>query len=501
MLSYAILQAVNMLVGLFLPRLYLSVYGSEINGIISTINSFITYFSYLEAGLGVTLIHSLFKPLADDDADATNGILSYSKKQYQKISYIYFVLVVALSLVFPFIRIANDIGRLEFALLVLVIGIYGAFDFYSMAKYRVLLTADRKEYVISYAMILAQILRFVFVWLLLKFELSVVLVKTVPIFTLFVRSLILRIYVRKKYPKFSFSAAVPQKLSASKHRWDALLLQISISTSMALPTIIVSQLLGYKDANVFAVYSLVISAMISIVSALSSGVSPMLGRRIAQGRSINALYNVYDHIVALVLSAVFSVTVVMILPFVSLYTSVVDDVNYLIPSYAMLFAVWGALYSYRIPITAVTNAAGIYRQNRSHNIINLVIQVVLGVVAAIFWGVNGILIVMIISALHRNIAITLVNSKELLHNGLWKCIMRQALMTVIIVGGFFGFRHFAALAAVSVGAWIKYAVLTALIAVPTSVIIVSLSDLGATKQIIAFARGKLRGKTTDTDII
>lgn len=64
MMSYAVLQIVNMMVGLFLPRLYLAVYGSEINGVVSTVNSFISYFSYLEAGLGLTLIHSLFKPLA-----------------------------------------------------------------------------------------------------------------------------------------------------------------------------------------------------------------------------------------------------------------------------------------------------------------------------------------------------------------------------------------------------------------------------------------------------
>ena len=62
MMSYAALQIVNMMVGLFLPRLYLAVYGSEINGVVSAVNSFISYFSYLEAGLGLTMIHSLFKP-------------------------------------------------------------------------------------------------------------------------------------------------------------------------------------------------------------------------------------------------------------------------------------------------------------------------------------------------------------------------------------------------------------------------------------------------------
>ena len=275
-----------------------SVYGSEVNGIISTINSFTTYFAYLEAGLGLTLIHSLFKPLAENDIDSTNGILTYSKKQYQKISYLYFLLVVILSLVFPFLKIANDIGTVEFIFLVFVIGLYGALDFYSMAKYRVLLTADKKEYIISNAMILAQVLRFVFVWLLLKFNISVVFVKIVPILTLLVRTVILKVYVTKKYPDYSFSSIQKMQISASKDRWDALLLQISISTSVSLPTIIVSQTLGYKEANVFAVYSLVISAIIAIISALSSGVAPMLGRSIAQGKDIRKTYAMYDFFVS-----------------------------------------------------------------------------------------------------------------------------------------------------------------------------------------------------------
>lgn len=491
MLSYAILQVVNMLVGLFLPRLYLAVYGSEINGIISTINGFTTYFAYLEAGLGITLIHSLFKPLADGDAGSTNSILLYSKKQYQKISYIYFALVVALSLIFPLARIANDIGKVEFALLVFVIGAYGALDFYSMAKYRVLLTADRKEYVISYAMILAQLMRFVFVWALLRFELSVVLVKIVPILTLFIRTVILKIYVRKKYPELSFSASVPQEISASKHRWDALLLQISISTSVALPTIIISQFLGYTEANVFAVYSLVINAMISGVSAMSSGVSPMLGRRLAQGKSIKELYNVYDHIVTLVLSIAFSVTAVMILPFVSLYTNVVSDANYLQPSYAILFAIWGALYSYRIPVTAVMNAAGIYRQGRVHNIINLAIQVVAGILAALWFGVDGLLVVMIISAIQRNVSLTSVNGKELLHNGIGKCLLRQLLMIVIVSGSFFAMSYVRDVAAASVGAWVVSAVAVSLICGCACVVLVLLSDIGATRKMLGFAKNKL----------
>lgn len=493
MVSYAILQIVNVLVGLVLPRLYLAVYKSEINGIISTIGSFTTYFSYLEAGLGLTLIHSLFKPLAENDVEATNGILSYSKKQYQKISYIYFVLVVILSLTFPFFKETDALKKFEFITLVFVLGICGALDFYSMAKYRVLLTADRKEYVISNAMTVAQLLRFIVVWFLLKLDISVVIVKVVPIFTLLIRSVILRIYVTKKYPKLSFSAPMSTEISKAKDRWDALLLQISISTSVSLPTIIVSQVLGYKEANVFAVYSLVISAMIAIISALSSGVAPMLGRSIAQGKEINKTYDVYAFVVSFVITVAFSITAVMLIPFVSIYTNVVEDVNYIKPIYAVLFCVWAAVYSYRIPVTAVINAAGIYRPNRVHNAVNLVLQIVGGIVAALIWGIPGLLVVMIIAALQRNISLSIVNSQQLLHGGVVKFIIRQAVMIALVLASFaIAYAPIANLVN-GVGDWLKFAVIVSVCELLVCGAVFALMDIKAVKNIVALLKNRKNG--------
>lgn len=441
MASYAVLQIVNMLVGLFLPRLYLAVYGSEVNGIISTANSFISYFSYLEAGIGLTLIHSLFKPLAENNVEQTNGILSYSQKQYRHISGIYFVLVVALSLLFPLVSPSDVLSRWEFASLVFVIGAYGALDFFTMAKYRVLLTADRKEYVVSNAFIIAQLLRFCFVWLLLQFNISVVLVKIVPILTLLVRSMILRIYIKRNYSDVDYTAPPTHDLSVTNDRWDALLLQISINTSVSLPTIIISQVLGFKEANVYAVYSMIASAMISIVSALSSGVAPKMGQNLSRGEDVRESYRIYDFAVSLIISIVFSTMAVMTIPFVKLYTNVVDDVNYIYPLYAVLISIWAALYSCRIPMTAIINAAGIYRENRASNIVNLALQVVAGIVGALFWGISGVLIVMILASIQRNIWFAFVNSKCLLHNGVKSTTIYQcAVILLIAANGWFAKR-------------------------------------------------------------
>lgn len=493
MATYALLQIVNVLVGIVLPRLYLEAYGSEVNGIVSTINSFTSYFTYLEAGLGLTLIHALFKPLAEDDTGKLNSILSFSKKQYQNISFIYFALVIGLSIAFPFFQTARDIGRLEFMALVFVLGLYGACDFFTMAKYRVLLTADRKEYVISNAMILAQLLRFVFTWLLLRFDLSIVLVKTVPVFTLIIRSIILKIYVKKRYPRARFSEPYTTDVVSTSKRWDALLLQIAISTSVSLPAIIISQTLGYKEANVYAVYSLVISAMISIVSALSSGVSPMLGRSIALGEKINDTYRIYEHIVTYVITVVFAVTAVMLLPFVRLYTNVVNDINYIHPVYAVLISVWAALYSYRIPLTAVINAAVIYRENRVNNIINLLIQFAIGIPMTIWLGIPGLLITMIIASLQRNIWFDVANNRKLLHNSVFRCLVSQAAMTVMIAGSYF-VSTFWDMSQIGALEWVLMAIAVAVIEAVICLIVFSLINLQTTRQLFALVKNKLKNR-------
>ena len=365
MVTYLVSQGVHMLIAVVLPRMLLATYGAEINGVMSTVNSFVSYFHYLEAGLGLTLIHALFKPLADRDTEATNRILSFSKDQYHKISYIYFFLVTSLAFLFPLFNKSDALSTLELVSLVFVIGVSGALDFYTMSRYRVLLTADRKEYVLSSVVIMSQGIRFLLVWALLHFRLSIVVIKLIPIMTLLFRTAALRLYIKKHYPNVSYSESYPPNVVETSKRWDAMVMQISISTSVALPMILVSQTQGYVEANVYSIYNLVAGTVISIVSALSSGIAPLFGRILATGGDIKKYYGIYEFVVACILTVFFSVCAVMMLPFVKLYTNVVADVNYIRPSYAVLVSLWAALHTFRMPLTAMINAAALIRKTES----------------------------------------------------------------------------------------------------------------------------------------
>ena len=50
-MSAVILQIVNMVVNLILPKVMITVYGSSVNGLVTSVRQFISYFNLVEAGL------------------------------------------------------------------------------------------------------------------------------------------------------------------------------------------------------------------------------------------------------------------------------------------------------------------------------------------------------------------------------------------------------------------------------------------------------------------
>ena len=70
-----LLEIITMISGLILPRLIIRIYGSEVNGLISSITSFIGYITLLQSGVGTVAKAALYKPLADKDHDKLLGMI------------------------------------------------------------------------------------------------------------------------------------------------------------------------------------------------------------------------------------------------------------------------------------------------------------------------------------------------------------------------------------------------------------------------------------------
>lgn len=65
----------------------------------------------------------------------------------------------------------------------------------------------------------------------------------------------------------------------------------------------------------------------------------------------------------------------------------------------------------------------------------------LGIAGALIAGIGGVLLVMIIASIQRNICFAAVNSRKILHNGVRFTVTYQILMlAVVCFGGFIGYK-------------------------------------------------------------
>ena len=72
-------QAVVIVMGLLIPKLYLESFGSKVNGLVSTVKQVFSYFILLEAGVGLATQQALYKPVALSDRTSINAILAATR--------------------------------------------------------------------------------------------------------------------------------------------------------------------------------------------------------------------------------------------------------------------------------------------------------------------------------------------------------------------------------------------------------------------------------------
>ena len=90
-------QVIILILGLIVPRIILTHYGSDTNGLMNTITQIFTYMALLEAGISQASRNALYKHIINDNRDEISVVMSASRRYYRKISYIYLAKIPLLS--------------------------------------------------------------------------------------------------------------------------------------------------------------------------------------------------------------------------------------------------------------------------------------------------------------------------------------------------------------------------------------------------------------------
>ncbi len=444
-LTSLLLQAVLAVSGLIVPKFFILVFGSAVNGLVSSISQFISYMSLVEAGVGAASTVALYKPLADRDTDRVNGILAATKNFYLRSGLIFVVLVAILVAFYPMLVDSEikDIGFIR--VMVLVLSVNGIVDYFFLGKYRVLLMADQRGYVLYTIQILGTVIMTVVCVIQLKMGASALVVKSTTAAIYILRSLLAIIYCKVKYPNYRFNGA-PAKDSLSQRR-AALLHQIvgavANNAAVVLLTVMV-KVDALAEVSVYSVYNLVAYSLSNLLNSLTSGLAPSFGQVIAQGEeeTLKRSYSSYEMIMFIIIFVCYACVAVLLHPFVYLYSQgFTDGVSYVRPELVLLFTLSGILMAVRTPGLTVICAAGHYKETQGRAIIELVISLVFSLVLTPLFGIVGVMTAMCLSYLYRSTDVIFYTANKFmpgtLRRSLGRLLRNTVAVGIAVCGGLF----------------------------------------------------------------
>lgn len=413
--SYA-LQLVTVISGFLVPRAIIGVYGSEVNGLVSSLSQIVSYITLVEAGISAAAVYALYKPLVDEDVTMISRIVTSAKRFYYKAGAIFVVGVALFAVLYPLFVDVSGFTRLQIAVIVIFLGASGFLDFFTLAKYRVLLEATQRNWVIQAASIAYRVLYMGIILVLSAFRVPIEVVYGVAIVPILIRTAILVIYTRKKYPEVNYSS--PDGNVDLDQRWDAFYLQVLSTVQSGGPVLIATFLLNdLGTVSVLTVYLYVANALLQICGALGTGTQASFGDVIARGQTetLQRTYKEFQTATYTLNALTSAVCLVLIMPFIALYTHGFIDANYINPLLGFLVIINVFLYHLKTPQGLLVLSAGLYRETRVQTTIQTLILLVGGIVLGYFFGVEGVIMGACLSNVYRDIDLALFIPHRVTH--------------------------------------------------------------------------------------
>ncbi len=490
----AVLQIITVVTGFISPRLMLTAFGSEINGITSSIMQFISYLTLVEAGLSNATVFALYKPLASGDVKERDSIISAAKISYYRIGLLFVGMSVALAAVYPFIGEQSSLSYFEMFALVLVLCCNSTFNFFILAKYRTLLTADQCGYAVSLSNAIQLIVHLIIVYVTINLGMGVVWVRGLGILSFFVTSIVLAIYTRHKYGKINYKAEPNMK--ALDKRWDAMGLQIMGVVATGAPVVIMTAILDFKQISVYSIYNMIAGSVATCISVFTNGLSAGFGNIYAIGDK-NLLKKTTEEFRTafyILITIVYTVMLTCLLSFVALYTDGITDVNYIVPVFAILITLKGLLDNFKAPHGMLIYSFGKFKVIRRQTAIQTVLILVSTIVLTWWLGLNGAMLALCIANLYMLIELLILSPKELVDMSIAKNV-RQIVQMLVIVFGIYGLSLAVGYQPKSYLEWVVYALIVGVVAVVITVAVFLIFDhkdtVNVWHRILAFIK---RGK-------
>lgn len=424
-------QTIIILLGLIIPRIMLVSYGSDTNGLIGTITQVFTYMALLEAGIGTAAKNALYKPLNDRDETTFSAIVSAAQKYFRKVTILYFALVLIFSILGPIV-LRTSLSRVDVFLLILFEGISGVLNFFFIQTKTIVLAADGRGYINNAVNVVYRFFVYVVRIVLALLGVSVLVLQFCYIGFVMLKIVYYKWYFRKHYSWISLSTT--PRMDALRDRNSYVITEIAWTIFSSTDMIVLSVMLSTQMASVYSVYNMIFVQLNTLLATVYHNVVYILGK--TYHRSIQEyikLHDAFDSIFIGIMTTMMSVSYVLIIPFIRLYTTGVNDISYVDTSIPVMFCLVQLLSWSRYTSGQLSGIAGYAKQTSYISLIEAILNVVMSIIFVKMMGIRGVLLATVLSLPVKVVYLLVLANKTILKRSCKKTILIYAANIITFV--------------------------------------------------------------------
>lgn len=473
-----------MICGFILPRYMLLYYGSATNGLVASITNFLSFISLLDMGVGSVIQANLYKPLSDGDDERISLIVKSSDRFFRRIASIFIAYIAILCILFPTV-IRNDYSPLFSITLLVIISISTFVQYFFGMTFQLLLNADQKAYIPLSLSIITIIFNTVLSVVMMKAGASIHTVKLMTASVYLLRPIGQYIYVKKHY---NINRNIQLKGEPIKQKWNGFSQHLAAVVSQNIDIVTLTFFSTLENVSIYSVYFTVTNGVEQIIMTAATGIESLFGNMIARGEE-EKLYRTFEQvewIVHFLVTVVFTIAAITIVPFVSVYTREINDANYIVPLFGFLIVTAYGFQCLRIPYFRIIKAAGHFKETQNGSFIAAALNIFITVSLVFKYGLIGAATGTLVAMLYHTLYFVWYLRKHIINRGIVKFAKLFFADLLVAIISFFC-SQIVDNKVINYLDWIRYALLVSCIVFAVSCFV---NCVFFTKNIIALLRLK-----------
>ena len=393
-------QMILIVVGFFSQRVMNLRLGEELVGMNSVISNINAIISISELGMSTAIVFHLYSAFADGDEARIASLMKMYKRAYCIIA----TVMISLGLcVLPFVHLflRENSFSLEYIRLIYSLWLVRSALSCLLSYKRSILIADQKEYVVSIAALLANVMNYSLIIVLVQLFENYALALALNIVVEACMNLWISSYVNRKYLFLKrYKGEAVEKEVVSKVFKDIKNIFVSrLSTNLLVSTdnLIMSSFISVGIVGLYSNYSMIVQSVTNILEACSNALQPTVGNLFTE-KNHEKEYGVLRQITFMFFWGTSFATVsmlVLITPFVTdiwLGTEYALNVEIVVCCIINFFT---RLIS--MPIAMMMGVTGLFKKERNLSIIVAIMNLIVSLLLVFKLGVIGVLLGTLVS--------------------------------------------------------------------------------------------------------